>query len=72
MASVINQYFAVYHWRLPITEEPEELITYDPNGPIIAETLTEQDEIIKTAVIKKMKKVQGFGFYPSFTRCGGC
>jgi hypothetical protein len=54
--SVVNKYFALFHWRLSIEEEPPPGPPMDPNHPV-EEELTEEEEQQKRLVISKMKKV---------------
>jgi hypothetical protein len=54
--SIVNQYFALFPWRLGIDEDPPPGPPVDPNIPP-EEELTEEDVRAKGVVISKMKKV---------------
>lgn len=50
--TIVNQYFSVYHWTIPPSEEPVK-----DASPIIDGVLTEEEQARKKEVIAQMKKV---------------
>jgi hypothetical protein len=55
--TVINKYFALFHWRLGTEEEPPPGPPIDHNHPV-DEDLTEEEKRQKGVIISKMKKVR--------------
>lgn len=63
--TVINAYFAIYHWRLPVTAEPSLGST-----PESDENMSSEDQDFKRRVIEQMKKVCSYSYYSQKKR--GC
>lgn len=53
LASIVNDYFTKYPWRLPVTDEPSN----QTPDPFSREPVTDEEKKLKGEIIKKMTAV---------------
>lgn len=54
--AIVNDYFKIFDWRLPVTQEPED--GAPPPNPILEASLPPEEERVKQQVVARMKQVR--------------